>query len=129
MKKKLFDIYEVDHLLRFLCGPELDVCKDLKIDLEPIKTGIELGISYANLQLDMLIEKDKLNAADDHGIIESFSSLSKKIAAIAKSMIQLGGEDRLQEVGLQIVQHNLLSPLVAMTMTSKMISDKTALVH
>lgn len=129
MEKKLCDIYEIDNLLRFLCDAELDVCKDIHIDMDTIAEGIDIGIAYAKLQLELLVDKDKLDATDDQGIFDNFSNISKKIASVARAMIQLGGGDRLHEIGLQIVQHNLLSPLVAMTVTSKMISDKSALVH
>lgn len=129
MKKKGDFAQEIDDLMRSFCQPEIEQCKDIPIDMDKINDGIDMGIAYAKLQIDMLIGEDKLTDNDKQRIFETFSLISKRLASIARSMISLGGGDRLQEIGLQIVQHNLLSPIFAMNITSRMIADKSALIH
>lgn len=123
------EIFHADDLLRTFCEPEIDLCGQVDMDTFQVAIGIEMGIAYINDQIQKLKLEKKLSPDESQNIYENFAVISKKIAMMARNMIQLKSEHRMQEIGLQIVQHNVLSPLFAMKVTSMMIEEKSNFIH
>lgn len=128
-KNKATPLFEVDELLRSFCLAEIEACEDIQMDKFQVTIGIEMGIAYLLDQIQKLKLEKKLSSEDSQKIYENFATISKKIALMARNMIQLKSENRVQEIGLQIVQHNSLSPLFAMMVTSMMIEEKSSFIH
>jgi hypothetical protein len=132
MKKKKTqsnEIFQADDILRSFCESEIDLCTKVDMDTFQVAIGIEMGIAYINDQIQKLKLEKKFSSDESQNIYENFAVISKKIAAMARNMINLKSEHRMQEIGLQIVQHNALSPLFAMKVTSMMIEEKSSFIH
>lgn len=123
------EIFHPDDILRSFCEAEIDMCTQVDMDTFQVALGIEMGIAYINNQIEKLKLEKKLSPEESQNIYENFAIISKKIAVMARNMVQLKSEHRMQEIGLQIVQHNALSPLFAMKVTSLMIEEKSKFIH
>ena len=132
MKKKdkqSNEIHDYENLLRSFCEYEVKVCGELNMNLLEVNIGIELGVAYVHDQIQKLKLEKLCSSEDKKSIYDNFAFISKKLAMIARDMVHLNTENRIQEVGLQIVQHNCLSPLIAMMVTSKIVNEPSRFVH